>query len=82
VNRLSRGPSIEEAVQFRELMEKVCEQLSCEEKGLLQLRAEGYQQQEIADRLNVSARTIRRMNDRLRDRLLEVFRDDFPANTA
>jgi RNA polymerase sigma-70 factor (ECF subfamily) len=73
LNRLSRGPSVEEAAQFREIMERICEQLTSVERELLQLRAEGYLQQEIAERLNLSERTIRRMNERLRERVLDAF---------
>jgi len=72
VNRLSQGPSLEETIEFEELMNVIGSQLSPREQELLALRLEGYDQKEIADKFGVSTRTIRRMNDELRERILAV----------
>lgn len=74
--QLSESPGISEAAEFAELVREIFEFLPEQERTLLQLRMEGYGQQEIADRLNVTDRTIRRMWDRIRDRLTKLLGED------
>lgn len=72
--QLAIPPGVEEATEFAYLMRDLFElpSLSEDEKKLLQLRMEGFGQQEIADQLGVTDRTIRRMTDRIRDRLNDL----------
>jgi RNA polymerase sigma-70 factor (ECF subfamily) len=76
VHSLSREPSIEEAAEFQDLVEKVCRQLPPETRELLRLRMDGYSQEEIAERLSLCTRTIRRMNERIRDQVVSILKID------
>lgn len=69
---LSRHPSPHEAIAFADLLEEVYGRLDEREQLLLQLRLEGYKQTEIADELGLTDRTIRRMLDRIRERLSDL----------
>lgn len=76
--QLSGSPGTEEAATFSDLMTEIFSLLSEEEKKLLQLRMEGCSQLEIAETLDVTDRTIRRMWDRIRKRLERLF-DGYPG---
>jgi RNA polymerase sigma factor (sigma-70 family) len=74
--QLSQPPGISEAAEFAELVRDIFEFLPEQERMLLQLRMDGYGQQEIAERLDVTDRTVRRMWDRIRDRLTLLLGED------
>lgn len=59
----------DEAVIFAEQLERVMEMLDATEKEILQLKLDNYTNQEIADKVNRSERTVRRVVDRLQDKL-------------
>ncbi len=76
LERLSATPSPVEAFIFSETIEKVSERLDEKHALLLQLRLEGHSQQEIAEQLRTSDRTIRRMLESIRQVLTEELLDD------
>lgn len=76
VDQLSRGPSTTEAIIFADLMETVLSRLGEREQLVLQLKLEGHSQQEIADQLGVTDRTVRRISDGIRDRMSSLLADD------
>ncbi|MGN6545995.1 MAG: RNA polymerase sigma factor [Aureliella sp.] len=59
----------DEAVIFAEQLERVMELLDATEKQILQLKLDNYTNQEIADRVNRSERTVRRVVERLQEKL-------------
>lgn len=66
LEKLAETPSPVEAFIFAEMIERVSEKLDSRHAMLLELRMEGYSQQEIADQLQTSDRSIRRMLDNIR----------------
>lgn len=76
--QLSTPPGIREAMEFASLVRDVFEfaMISDHEKELLQLRLEGHSQQEIAEKLGVTDRTIRRMMERIRERMSQLLADE------
>jgi RNA polymerase sigma factor (sigma-70 family) len=70
--QLSKNPGVQEAVEFADLVRDIYGLLPEDETQVLQLRIEGYSQQEIADKLGVTDRTVRRMWDRIRQRLARL----------
>jgi RNA polymerase sigma factor (sigma-70 family) len=70
VDAISREPSGEDVTEFRDLLREVLGRLSPEQRRylVLQLRG-GYSQKEIAKRLNLCDRTIRRMPGRIYDKV-------------
>lgn len=68
VNRLSSQPTLQEIVSFADMLELVLEQLDPNQQLLIQYRIEGYTQKEIAQKLGVDDRTVRRMFANIRNR--------------
>lgn len=68
-------PPPDEAVIFSEQLQRVMELLDGTEQQILQLKLENYTNQEIADRVNRSERTVRRAMERLQEKLADAFRD-------
>jgi RNA polymerase sigma-70 factor, ECF subfamily len=68
VNRLSSQPTIQEIVSFADMLEQVLQRLDPEQQLLIQYRIEGYTQKEIAEKLSVDDRTVRRMFANIRTR--------------
>ncbi len=75
VNRLSSQPTLQEIVSFTDLLERVLVRLEPDQQLLIQYRLEGYTQKEIADKLGVDDRTVRRMFANLRNRGQELLGD-------
>lgn len=73
--QLSQPPGVEEAVEFAELMRTLLELLPESERTVVQLRMDGYSQQEIADQLGVTDRTVRRMWERIQVRVGMLFNE-------
>ncbi|MGE0379181.1 MAG: RNA polymerase sigma factor [Planctomycetaceae bacterium] len=67
LEKLAATPSPVEAFIFAEMIERVSDQLDNRHAMLLELRMEGYSQQEIAEQLQTSDRSIRRMLDNIRN---------------
>jgi RNA polymerase sigma-70 factor (ECF subfamily) len=57
------------AIQSRDQIEVLCQQLSETEREMLQMRADGYSTAEIAERLQLNNTTLRVRMTRLRERL-------------
>lgn len=76
VQCLSRKPNMAEAAALAELWDQIVARLPSDCQDLLRMRIEGYSQQEIADQLKLSTRTIRRMHDRIADVLADLFREE------
>lgn len=67
LEKLAATPSPVEAFIFSETIERISERLDEKHALMLQLRLEGHSQQEIADQLRTSDRTIRRMLENIRE---------------
>lgn len=65
---LSREPSSAEVAEFRDLLAQVLKRLSREERRFLVLQMRGHSQKEIAQKLELCTRTIRRMSLRIRQK--------------
>jgi RNA polymerase sigma-70 factor (ECF subfamily) len=81
VNRLSSQPTIQEIVSFTDMLEQVLKQLDPDQQLLIQYRIEGYTQKEIAEKLQVDDRTVRRMFASIRSRGEELLGDDLPESS-
>jgi RNA polymerase sigma-70 factor (ECF subfamily) len=66
VTLLDRGPTPEMANQFLDQVEHFLNRLRPEDRQILELRMQGYKDVEIAEKLNISDRTIRRLMERVR----------------
>ncbi len=66
MNRLTSGPTPEEAVAFVDHLESFLSKLQPTERKILELRMEGYNNLEIAEQLGISDRKIRRLMERIR----------------
>jgi RNA polymerase sigma factor (sigma-70 family) len=62
----ANGPTLQEAAEFAELLENITSFLTEDQRTLLRLRLEGYDQNEIAEKLGVTDRTVRRQWERIR----------------
>ena len=68
-------------VAFADQMEKLLSMLSDEERSLVQLKLDGHKQEEIAEQLGCSERTVRRLLSRVRahwKKMLEDSLDEAP----
>jgi RNA polymerase sigma-70 factor (ECF subfamily) len=66
VSVLSREPTPDEAAIFIDELEFFLRDLRPEDRKIIELRLEGFDQLEIAKRLGISDRTIRRLFERIR----------------
>lgn len=57
---------------FLESLDELLDQLAPEERKLLRYQIEGYTQKEVAERMRLNDRTIRRMLARIRGRAMEM----------
>ncbi len=63
---LDRGPTPEIANQFLDQVEHLVNRLRPDHRQILELRLQGYKDVEIAEKLNISDRTIRRAMEQVR----------------
>jgi RNA polymerase sigma-70 factor (ECF subfamily) len=63
---LDRGPTPEEANAFVDQVEHFLHRLGPEDRQIIELRMQGYKDVEIAQKLNISDRKIRRLMERIR----------------
>jgi RNA polymerase sigma-70 factor, ECF subfamily len=66
MNRLSAGPTPQEAVAFVDQLETFLRKLQPVDRQILELRMQGYNNLEIAEQLDISDRKIRRLMERVR----------------
>src|SRR5262249_17049440 len=66
LTRLAGGPTPEEAAAFVDELEHFLNKLKPVERQILELRMENYNNLEIAEKLSISDRTIRRLMERIR----------------
>jgi RNA polymerase sigma-70 factor (ECF subfamily) len=66
MSHLSREPTPEEAAIFVDSLEFFLRELRPADRKILEMRMEGFEQGEIAKKLGVSDRTIRRLMERIR----------------
>lgn len=66
VNLASREPSPDEAAMLLDQMEHFLAQLKPEDREILELRMQGFATLEIAKKLNITDRKIRRLMERMR----------------
>jgi RNA polymerase sigma factor (sigma-70 family) len=67
------GPTPEEAVVFADQFEQVLASLDPEEQRVVDLKLQQLTNEEVAERLGCSERTVRRLLKRLESRLLRAF---------
>ena len=80
-DQLSRGSTAAESVAFADLLEAVLNSLGEPQQQLIQYRLEGCTQTEIAENLRVDPKTLRRMYGQIRDRVVELYAEEFPEAT-
>jgi len=66
---IGREPTPLEAAMLAETVERLLGSLAPPERAILELSLQGYSTTEIADRVNRSKRTVRRVRDRVKHRL-------------
>jgi RNA polymerase sigma-70 factor, ECF subfamily len=66
LNRLAGGATPEDAAIFVDELEHLFQKLQPTERAILELRMEGYNNLEIADKLGISDRKIRRLMERVK----------------
>jgi RNA polymerase sigma-70 factor (ECF subfamily) len=66
-------PSPAEAAEFRDQFEQLMASLDEEEQRLVDLKLQQYTNQEVAERMGCSERTVRRLLERVRARLERAF---------
>lgn len=66
MNRIASGPTPEDAVAFMDHLEHFLSQLRPGDREIINLRIEGYNNLEIAEKLGISDRKIRRLMERIR----------------
>lgn len=78
--RVATDPTPEEAVALTENVEQLMAELTPLERRMLELRLQSYTLDEIADQVDRSERTVRRLMSRLRDRLESELAAEAMAN--
>ena len=78
---MGNEPTAEEVVAFAEQMEQLLNALDEDERLLVQLRLEGLRQDEIANRMGCSERTVRRLLSRVRSRWKTLLEDSLAAGS-
>ena len=66
---IGREPTPDEAAMLNETVEHLLDGLSPPERAIVELSLQGYTTGEIADRLRRSQRTVRRVRERVKNRL-------------
>jgi len=72
---MSREPGTADVVAFTDLLDTIQKRLSPIEQQLLNLRLEGYTQEEIAEQNEVDVRTVRRRLNKIREKVAEFAED-------
>lgn len=81
--KLASEPTPDEAAAAAECLEKIMADLKPLERRMLELRLQSYTFEEIGDELNRSERTVRRLIDRLKERLeIQLMAEDGTGESA
>jgi RNA polymerase sigma factor (sigma-70 family) len=72
VGAIDREPTASEAAMLGETVEQLMRWLKPDDRAIIELSLQGYSVPEISARLGPSERTVRRLRDRVRERLLEM----------
>jgi len=67
VNYLAAGPTPDEAALFMDELEYFLNRLGPEDRQIIELRLEGHSNMQIAEKLQITDRKIRRLMERMRD---------------
>jgi RNA polymerase sigma-70 factor, ECF subfamily len=73
---IASGPSPEEQAEFAEQFQVLLESLEEEERQIIDLKLQECTQDEIAERLGISERTVRRILKRVQSKLARVFGEE------
>ncbi len=71
VQRVQKQPCISDVLAFRETLDHILSGLPKDDAQVVQLRLEGYTQEEIADKLKITDRTVRRKLASIRKTVLQ-----------
>jgi RNA polymerase sigma-70 factor, ECF subfamily len=77
--RICHEPIAEDVAQCSDLIESILARLGDRQKKVLQLKLDGFDDNEIARQLGVSSKTIQRMGPALREAAIEVFGYELPG---
>jgi RNA polymerase sigma-70 factor, ECF subfamily len=72
MQRLQDQPSISAVIAFKETLALVLGKLTDDERTMIELRLEGYSQEEIASKLGMSSRNVRRKMDVIRGKVADL----------
>jgi RNA polymerase sigma-70 factor (ECF subfamily) len=72
VDAIDREPTASEAAMLGETVEQLMRWLKPDDRVIIEMSLQGYTVPEISERLGPSERTVRRLRDRVRKRLLEM----------
>ena len=81
-NQLCEKPTIQEVVEFSEMLEKLFRFLTEDQRNAILLRMSGCNQIEIAERLEVSDRTVRRMWKRIQRSVTDLLQESPSSEPA
>jgi RNA polymerase sigma factor (sigma-70 family) len=73
-----RGPAPEDAVEFADQFDHLLASLDPEERDVLRLKLDGLTNEQAANELGSSERTVRRLVKRLQGRLARAFPETAP----
>jgi RNA polymerase sigma-70 factor (ECF subfamily) len=76
MDHIADGPKFEDALIVADIVTHLAETLSDRHVELLKLRMEGHAQQEVAEQLGVTDRTVRRMMEQIRSELASGWDED------
>lgn len=68
----ARGPSPEEAAEFTDLFQNLLQSLEEEERQVVELKLQDLTNEQVADQLQCSERTVRRIMKRVQERLTQI----------
>ena len=71
-----REPTPLEAAQLGETVDQLLASLDADERPIIELSLQGYSTQEISERLGCPERSVRRLRERVRNRLERMQRED------
>jgi RNA polymerase sigma-70 factor, ECF subfamily len=80
VGGIDREPTASEAAILAETVEQLMRWLKPDDRTIIELSLQGYSVPEISARLGPSERTVRRLRERVRERLLEMQSGAIGAN--
>ena len=79
---VSAEPTPEEAAEFSDILTQLFSSLDDEQKHIVEMKLEHFTNEEIAEKLGCSERTVRRISKRIRTRLQQILSDSFHGKTS